>query len=1308
MATVVLAAAGASIGGAAGGAFLGVSAAAIGQAAGAIVGGLIDQAVFGSGQRAVVRGKAHGLRVQGAEEGAPVAQCWGRMRFAGHVIWSTRFLENATGSGGGKGSGPSVTTYSYTIGFAVALCEGRIDGIGRVWADGKPLDLEKVSWRLHRGTEDQGPDPLIEATEGWAPAYRGTAYIVFEDFPASKYGNRVPQITVEVIRTPEAPEDAGVPEAGLAPEQIIQGVALSPGSGEFSLSTQPVRVIEEEGRSRTLNANAVTGKADLLVSLDQLQEELPEAKAVSLVVSWFGDDLRCGECLVRPGVEYNEKVTAPETWTVAGQIRATAYQVSRDAEGGPVYGGTPSDQSVIDAIREMQDRGMRVMFYPFLLMDIPAGNGLPDPWGWGAEQAAFPWRGRITTSLAPGQPGSPDQTAAAAAEVASFFGTAQPTDFSLVGDQVHYSGPAEWTLRRMVLHYAWLCKAAGGVHAFCIGSEMRSLTQVRDGRVSYPAVQAFRQLAQDVRAVLGDDVNLGYAADWSEYFGHQPQDGTGDRIFHLDPLWADAAIDFVGIDYYAPLTDWREGYEHLDAQETSSIYDLDYLASRFAAGEGYDWYYASDADRAAQIRTPIRDGLIGEDWIWRNKDIRNWWKRYHHDRIDGVRQSAPSAWRPESKPVWLTEIGCGAVDKGTNQPNVFVDSKSSESGLPHFSDGQRDDLIQRRMLQAAWKHWSDAANNPVSAVYNRPMLDLSNTYVWTWDARPWPAWPNRADVWSDASAHETGHWITGRVSAASLAAVVAEICADAGLTQIDVSGLEGVVAGFADAQVRTPRENLQALMLAYGFDAVESGGKLVFRMRGRAPVAEISRDEMVEAPDGRVLELTRLPEAMAPERVRIGFVRAEASYQAGVEEALSDDEDALGVKGAELTLALTRGQARAIAERWLREAVAARDKAQFALGPGHLALEPGDVVSLPDAGGGTYRIDRITDGEAREIEATRVDGSLYLLRTLPGEDEAPAAGAGGDGGPPAFRLIDAPWDRFGGSDNALFAAVWADPWPGSVQIFSSDRDDGYLRKATVDTPSVVARLLDDLPAGDPWLFTRHAPVRVEMLSGTLQSADRLALASGANLCALSTPDGQWELLQFQQADLQPDGTYLLSRFLRGIAGTEVLIGDPAPAGSTLVLLDDRVVQIEQTEGSAGLERHYRFAPTGVDFTDPSVAYTTFTWNATALRPFAPSAVEAVIEPSGDVSVRWTRRSRKDIDTFFAAYTPLSEAFERYRVRVLDSGGAVVRQAETSVPSWTYAFADRSADNISGAVTIAVAQISEAFGPGSEGKVTYSD
>ena len=169
-----------------------------------------------------------------------------------------------------------------------------------------------------------------------------------------------------------------------------------------------------------------------------------------------------------------------------------------------------------------------------------------------------------------------------------------------------------------------------------------------------------------------------------------------------------------------PLSDWRDGLDHLDAAGADAITDLAYLRGNVEGGEGHDWYYASAADRENQVRTPITDGAAGKPWVFRYKDIRSWWSNPHRNRPGGVEAGAPTAWIAESKPIRFTEIGCPAVDRGPNQPNVFYDPKSAESFLPYFSRGWRDDAVQRRFLEAALGYWAEPANNPTSGVYCGP------------------------------------------------------------------------------------------------------------------------------------------------------------------------------------------------------------------------------------------------------------------------------------------------------------------------------------------------------------------------------------------------------------------------------------------------------------------------------------------------------------------------------------------------------------------------------------------------------------
>ena len=224
----------------------------------------------------------------------------------------------------------------------------------------------------------------------------------------------------------------------------------------------------------------------------------------------------------------------------------------------------------------------------------------------------------------------------------------------------------------MILHYAHLCAAAGGVDAFLIGSELRGLTTIRDGATNYPVVSALKQLAGDVATILGAGTAISYAADWSEYFGHQPTDGSGDLFYHLDPLWSAPDIHFIGIDNYLPLSDWRDGFDHADAQAGwASIRDLDYLRSNIEGGEGFDWFYASEADRTAQTRTSITDGAYNKPWVFRPKDIRAWWSNAHYDRPGGVESTTPTGWDPaiQADPLYRAWLSGG---RSRHQPAECV------------------------------------------------------------------------------------------------------------------------------------------------------------------------------------------------------------------------------------------------------------------------------------------------------------------------------------------------------------------------------------------------------------------------------------------------------------------------------------------------------------------------------------------------------------------------------------------------------------------------------------------------------------
>jgi hypothetical protein len=1215
MATLVLGAAGAAIGGSIGGAILGVSAATIGGFVGSTIGSVVDSWIVSSlaPTQRIEGPRLDSLRITASTEGAVIPRVYGRMRMGGNIIWATDFREETrtTTQGGGKGGGGGgkvkTTEYLYYASFAVALCEGPITGIGRIWADGKLLDTAGIVWRWYPGDEAQPADPFIAAKMGAAntPAYRGTAYVVFEDLPLGNYGNRLPQLSFEVFRPLADPDTA---------EGLTQAVTMIPASGEFTYATQGIRK-GSGGAQVPENLNALSDTADMVVALDRLQAMAPKVESVSLVVAWFGNDLRVGECTIRPGVEVSEKSTSLQTWSVNGVSRSAAHLVSRDDQDRPVYGGTPADFAVVQAIKEMKARGLRVTFYPFILMDVPPGNSLPNPYSDNAAetgQPAFPWRGRITCSPAAGFAGTVDKTATAASQVAAFFGSAGPSNFTVSGETVSWTGAAgDWGLRRMVLHYAHLCAAAGGVDAFLIGTEMRGLTTIRSGASTYPAVQAFCDLAADVRSILGAGTKISYAADWSEYFGHQPGDGSGDVFFHLDPLWADAEIDFVGIDNYMPLSDWRDGFEHADAQEGwPAIYDRAYLQGNIAGGEGFDWFYANAADRSAQARTAITDGASGKPWVFRYKDLRAWWSNPHYDRPGGVESGTATAWTPQSKPIWFTELGCPAIDRGTNQPNVFFDPKSSESFVPYFSRGWRDDAIQRAYLEATYLWWGDAGNNPISGVYGGRMVHVPECAAWTWDARPYPFFPALTDVWTDGANWRLGHWLTGRLGAVSLAALVRHLCLRAGLpeSRIDVASLWGAVEGYAIGALESPRASITTLARHFGFDAVETEGVIRFVMRGRAAVASISPDDLVSAREGDVLELTRGQETELPQALKWQVARADEDYEAAQVEARRITVDTTRIASESFPMAVPPEEAERRCRRALMEAWTGRESAVFRLPPSRLALDPADIVSFAHDGRAVpLRLVSIADADARGVEAVRQDREAYDLP--PGAPRPSALSQAVVFGAPEAVLLDLPQLTEDQPAHRPFAAAHAVPWPGEIAAFRSPSTDGFELLTSFGTRARIGTLVSDFYAGPTSRFDLGNVLVVDLLSGTLESVTDLTLFGGANALAIESAPGVWEIVQAGAAELLAPGRYQLTRLLRGQRGTEGAMGNPVPAGARVVVLDDSLASLPIAEADLGIPWNWRIGPASRPVSNETYVAQAFTPAGVGLRPFSVTHVE---------------------------------------------------------------------------------------------------
>nr|WP_084686965.1 glycoside hydrolase TIM-barrel-like domain-containing protein [Rickettsia tamurae] len=122
--------------------------------------------------------------------------------------------------------------------------------------------------------------------------------------------------------------------------------------------------------------------------------------------------------------------------------------------------------------------------------------------------------------------------------------------------------------------------------------------------------------------MVGSNVQVTYAADWSEY--HHTSGGW----YNLDPLFASPYIDFVGIDAYFPLT-----------SSLSSQITKEEIMKGCRSDEGYDYYLDGNGNKQP----------LSAAYAWKN--IGYWWENHHYNP-DGNR----TAWEPKMKKYGLPSL----------------------------------------------------------------------------------------------------------------------------------------------------------------------------------------------------------------------------------------------------------------------------------------------------------------------------------------------------------------------------------------------------------------------------------------------------------------------------------------------------------------------------------------------------------------------------------------------------------------------------------------------------------------------------
>jgi hypothetical protein len=822
----------------------------------------------------------------------------------------------------------------------------------------------------------------------------------------------------------------------------------------------------------------------------------------------------------------------------------------------------------------------------------------------------------------------------------------------------HLTGAAEHVMhfyqkpdgyRAFIRHYAQLFQ--GKVDGLLIGSELVGLTSIHDAMHHYPFVEALQKLAQELRQQMGPDVMLSYGADWSEY--HHTEGGW----YHLDPLWAMPEISVVGIDAYFPLTDSKK-----------QTYDVKQVMEGWQAGEGYDFYYI-DSERTQ--KSPL-----APPYAWKNIA---WWWGHPHTNPDGK----VTAWQPGMKKIWFMEYGFPSVDGATNQPNIFVDPNCRDGGYPRHSKRQMDIYAQRSGIEATECFWE-----------NSDMVE--RRFLWCWDARPYPYWPQLQEVWVDGSLWSLGHWVNGKLGVCTVAAILAYLCRHAGLShhEYDVSTITGVFDGVILTQRFTWRSVIEALQCAFAFDTIEHQGKLIFRPRGQKSPQRITSEALVvTTPSQPPLACVRRHQHELPASVAIDYVDAMLDYHMNMALAIHPTFSCGQQQRFTLPLVLHSEAAMAMAKRLLYSAHVEQMQYQFYLPPSALALMPGDILEIGEP---PLRV-RITE---MTLEAN------YVLSLKAVADDLACYPSHSTSAPHA-RTIPTPqapvtidlWAKElslcfdtmpTGPVLSLAALPTGTSWK-PVQVFAIE--NGRAQNiAELRHPATFGTVIISPGPGSIYLADHASYIEVLLQHGSLESIEESEALSRHHLALI----GQ-EVIGFRTAKLLAPHHYRLQGLCRGISGTEMACPMHTP-GEMFLLLDHAVQPLVLPSAMRGKE----LCLLPVIYGDTLILsapdkQSTLTITGHAIAPMAPIHIRGWRDGNGTLHLRWQRRSRLLSPWRDYGDMPQDSTPECYEV-ILQQGQQIVRQlVKESYFTYTSAILDMDTP-----IEVSVTEISGLTGPGTPG------
>lgn len=562
----------------------------------------------------------------------------------------------------------------------------------------------------------------------------------------------------------------------------------------------------------------------------------------------------------------------------------------------------------------------------------------------------------------------------------------------------------------------------------------------------------------------------------------------------------------------------------------------------------------------------------------------------------------------------------------------------------------------------------------------------------------------------------------GEGNGVPLSDVVTSIAGKVGLepTDLDVSELVSTtVEGYALPRQVVARAAMEQLAAVFFFDGVESDYLIKFTLRdGKSVVFDIPQSDLavLDNATGEYFRESRIQEVELPKRFNLTYIDRDRDHQQQVHGAQRTLEpitfrtmESRNNISLAVPVTMTETQAKQAAEKTLISAWIERQNFAVQVPWRYLELDPTDVITITLDSGTVFRVRLVrTDlglNFAIDVDGLSEDAAQYTSDVdadggsgLPGQEFLSSVIT-------RLTLLCSPLlldqDDIGRVASRTYYFMGGIGQPGwtAANIFTSADGDIFNQIGSSVAEVTWGSIGDALGDTDlPFQKDTTNTITVYLVTNTdigLSSASELEVLNGANAAAIITTGGvDAEIIQFETATLNVDGSYTLSNLRRGRRGTEINTGIHT-IGETFVLLETVTAgRFELNLGQLNTDRFYKGVTSGGYLEEADTILKASPGND--LKPYAPVHLDIVSGSLGvDIVLEWIRRTRvggalKD----GTGGVPLSEDTEEYEIEILSGAGTVLRtDTIMTVPTYTYTAANQTTDFPAGFVDETAALIS---------------